>query len=145
MGSFETNIRSGSNRGGFTLVELIVAGVLLAMTMTLSVQMLSSVAQQRRQARQRQIATAEAANLMERITAQPYASITQDALQSWKLPDELDRRLPNAELEITTEETTQPPAGKRIHVTISWRNSKDAPAFTIGLTGWMFDQGEDAK
>ncbi len=127
-------------RSGFTLVEMIVAGILLAAVMSLSAQMLYAVAKGQRTAEQRQMTSTVAANLMERITAQPYETITNQQLQTWRLDSATQSRLPEAKLSISIEPEAGPPAGKRIVIEIQGQGPKGVPLSPVHLTGWVYER-----
>ena len=67
---------------GIMLVEMIIAGIVLAVVMTVYLQLMAATSRQQRYADHRQLAGEELANIMEGITAQPYEAIDQEKLQS---------------------------------------------------------------
>ena len=131
------------SRGGFTLVEMIVAGILLSVVMTVSMQMLAGYSKQQRLANRRQLAVAELANLIERITARPFSTVTTDNLQSLTINDAARARLPDAELRIEVNDQAGPPKGKQIRADIRWRQVGGEFTAPVRLATWIYAHTEE--
>lgn len=103
-------------RRGTTMVELLVAGVLLVALTAVCVQMLAVLAGHRRAVEQEQTAIREAANLMERLAAVPWDELTPEGVRDVRLSEEARRALPGGELEIsvTSSKFGEPLAGERV-------------------------------
>jgi Tfp pilus assembly protein PilV len=128
-------------RRGFTVFELGMAVMLLAVAMSVAVQVLGAVAQQRRAVQRRELAVQEVANLMERLTARPWERLADDAGQA-RLSDAAERSLPGAELKVAVEPADAPIVGKRVSIRLHWKNRAgefDAP---VRLTTWVYPQDE---
>jgi Tfp pilus assembly protein PilV len=125
-------------RAGFTILETIVAAILLAAMMTACLQLLGVTAQQRRAVQERQAAIREAGNVMEQVTAISLADLNQqhfDELQSfWKA----NSQLPGGELKIESADSPGPPTGKRINVTIRWQDRAGQWTAPVRLVSWKF-------
>ena len=107
-------------RRGTTLVEIVVAGILLGTVMSIAVPALGWVVRERRAADRRQQATLEVENLMEQITARGWDEITQETAANLELPDQVMQQLPEASLSCTVETKPDAPDAKRIHIELAW-------------------------
>jgi len=131
-------------RRGSLLAETAMSGVMLIIAMGLVAQVVGAVATQRRAWDRRQTAVFEAANLMERLTARPFDSLTTEGAKDLTLSNEAKRTLPEGELHIDINED-DPVGGdgsKRVFVQIQWRNRAgdwDAP---VRLTSWVHRRKE---
>ncbi len=67
-------------RSGFGLVELALTGFLLAVAMTLTLQVVGWIALNRRSTERRERAIVEASNLIERIKARPWDDLKTESL-----------------------------------------------------------------
>lgn len=128
-------------RRGSMLVELVVASIVLAVVMTVCMQLLAATSRQQRYADHRQLASEELANLMERITAEPYESIKQETLRTRKLGDTAATRLRDPQLDIAVEAVSDPRAGKKISLQLRWRDAGEVFAAPVRLTSWVYAPG----
>ncbi|MGH7202422.1 MAG: type II secretion system protein [Planctomycetaceae bacterium] len=126
--------RIGALRRGFTLVELIVAAILLGTLMLITVPTLKWASDQRRDAQKRQEAVEEAANLMERLTARPWDELTNENLQDVTLAEELRPQFPGAELEVAVQEADD---AKRIRILLHYADHAGRPTAPVRLTAWV--------
>lgn len=120
-----------------------MSAVMLMIAMTLTMKVLGWVAAERRTWDRRQWASQEVANLMERLTARPYESVTSSTVEKIGLSPQARQRLPDAELNVEVGENG--PAGgqdsKRIEVRLRWHNRAgewDAP---VRLVSWVYRGG----
>ena len=123
---------------GAILVEVGVALVVLSVAMILVAQMLAALGTQRRVAEQNALAQQEAANLMERLFATPWAELTQQAASQLNLSERCGPRLPGASLTAKVVPSDGPPAGKQLTIEIAWRGSQGAPARSVRLAAWRY-------
>jgi type II secretory pathway component PulJ len=123
---------------GFTLLEVSVAGALLFVLMVVAVQMLAWVASERRALVRRQWAAQEAANVMERIVAQPFDRVSSDPATAFELSEAARQVLPEAQLHVNVSDEPGQPAAKRIVVAVEWRPRPDQPAARVALTSWIY-------
>lgn len=127
---------------GFTLVELIIALMLLGTAMAVILPLMVSVSYQRRAAEQRQYALILAENLLDDLVARPWSDITQDTLTAVvaEVRDAEDVRgliLPDLEREVTV--TDQPDdAAKQITLQLRWRNRAGDFTAPVSLSAWKF-------
>ena len=126
-----TRLQFGHRRRGLTLLEIVVAMILLgAILMTVS-QLAIGVRRFRLETNQRRLAAQEASNVMEQIQSMqrnvPVAQV--------HLSDEVQQVLANAKLNVqlaaaATGET------QRVKVTISWTTESGQPAAPYTLVAW---------
>ena len=91
-------------RRGSLLVELALSAAMLMIAMGLTVKVLGWVGAQRRNWDRRQVAVQEAANLMERLTARPFASLTPESTRDLPLSARARQSLPKVELKVDVRE-----------------------------------------
>jgi hypothetical protein len=126
-------------RRGSLLAEVAMATVMVMIAMTLTVKVLGYVSSQRRAADHRQRAVQEAANVLERITADPYDEITAERARQLALALSAPPSLPGAELAVSVAEE-QPGAGrsaKRIAVRLRWHGRSGEWESPVRLTTWV--------
>ena len=131
-------------RGGFTLTETLVAGIILATAFAVATQMLIAASAQRKALDIRQVALIEAGNVMERLVAEPWSKLDATELGTWKLGPRAARALPGAKLEIKIEPTpgkqgTKEPAAKRLTVIVSHGGGNEQPAREVRLVAWRYE------
>ena len=130
------------NRRGFTLLEVMAAGALLAVAMTLAVHALGGMAADRRALDRRREATQEAANLMERLAATPWDDLTTEALAPVALSPEAAGALPDGTLKIAVSSRG---TLKRLAVEIRWRGQGGPPEAPVRLTSWVARRKEGPR
>jgi len=121
-------------RRGFTLIEVGVAGALLLVTMAMTAQALGWMAAERRAADRRREAVQEAANVLERLAARPWAELTPESARALRLSGPARRALPGGELAVDIAERD---GLKRIAVTVRWRGRSGGPEAPARLTAWV--------
>ena len=129
-------------RRGFTLLEVLAAGALLAVAMTLAVQALGWLAADRRALDRRREAAQEAANIMERLASTPWDDLTPEALDVAKLSPEARKALPGGILKVAV--TTQG-ALKRLAVEVRWRGQGGPAEAPVRLTSWVARRKESPR
>ncbi len=132
-------VRTGKTRRGSLLAEVAMSAVMLMIAMALTVKVLGWVGAERRAWDRRQWAVQEAANVMERVTSQPFENVTTSAMQGLALSPEARRLLPAAQLkvDVRADDPAGGPGSKRVAVQVRWHNSSgdwDAPA---RLVSWI--------
>jgi hypothetical protein len=138
-----TGIAAGSApraiRRGSLLPELAMATVMLTIAMALTVQVLSYAGQQRRAADQRQRAIVEAANAMERITAEPFEAVTAERARRLAVSPESAGSLPGAELAVEVAEESPGPgrSAKRVAVRLRWKGRSGEWEAPVRLVTWI--------
>jgi type II secretory pathway pseudopilin PulG len=125
-------------RRGTTLVEIAVAGALLAMLMAFAFQVLAlSAAQQRAQAR-RQRALAEASNAMERLAALPWDQLTSERAESQQRAQPTDSIAPSATWSVDIAQPPGEPNARRIAVEVRWPDAAGLSERPVRLVAWRY-------
>lgn len=125
-------------RRGFTLMETLVAGVILAATLTVCLQMLVTFAARNRAIRIRQTAIQEAANAMERLAASSWDDLTPGRVKNMRLGEEARQVLPGGKLEIDITPASEGPEAKRITAIVSWTSPHDPSTRSVRLLAWKY-------
>lgn len=126
---------------GFTLLECLVATGMLGVIFVLVGQWFAWDGVQRREAWQRQVATHEATNVLERLSLAPYETLTADNLAAIKLSPETQAWLIRGALQVSVSETTTPAPGKQLQVEVRWNGGHENPSAPVRLTTWRFAPG----
>ncbi len=137
--------RARRDRRGFGMIELAVAGILVAAGMTATVQVVGWVVVERRAVERRQRALVEASNLLERIAARPYDEITPEAAGRCRLAGPTADFLPGATLYLKVDTSTDAPGRKKIAVEIRWRDRSGRPEAPIRLVAWTYRHGRHSR
>ena len=128
-------------RRGSLLVEMTIAAAMLSVAMVMTVQVLGYSGQQRRASDQRQRAMLEVANLMERITAEPFDEVTAERARRLKIAPAAAGSLPGAELavEVAGANAAPGPGGlaKRIAIRLRWKGRSGEWEAPVRLTTWI--------
>jgi hypothetical protein len=125
-------------RRGTTIVELIVASAMLGTLLVICLQMAGALAAQQRTVQQRQLATLELANLMERIAARPWADVTPQAVAAEQPTPAARNRLPDAEVKVEVTTPAAEPDAKRIAASIRWKDRSGGFLPPVTLTTWKY-------
>ncbi len=129
-------------RPGFTLIETIVALVVLAAAMLAVVQTVAVVSRQRQLTERRALAVQEVANVMERVYGLPWSELTQERAAEDTLSPACRQRLPAATLQVTVQAVGDPQNEKRILVEIDWQGADGGRSRPVRLTAWRFRSQE---
>lgn len=127
-------------RQGFTVIECCAAAAMLLATLTVVVSLLTTVARQRQIARCHAQALLEADNLLERLTAEPYAELTSERVEAMNLDSHIAERLPQGAVEVRVDEEAGPPERKRIAIEITWRHPRSDQQQRQRLATWVYSQ-----
>ncbi len=114
---------------------------MLLVVMALAAQLFAWDARERREAWRRHVAQQEAANVLERLSADAPTALNAERLDALTLSKESADWLPEGMLRASATEVASPHAGKRIQIEITWRQSSGHPASPVRLTGWAFAPG----
>src|SRR5262245_24680599 len=101
----------GSRRAGFTIVETIISLGIFGTALALSAQWLAATAMLRRETARRQTAEAEAANVLERLTAEAWEALAPGE-HARPLSDAAGE-LPEGSVRVTIAEESRPLAARR--------------------------------
>ncbi len=125
-------------RRGFTVVESCVAAALLGAALAISVALFTSVARQRQAAGRHARAVLMADNLLARITAEPYESLSAE--RALEICNEAGGTPSQAAA--TIAEIAGSPPGKKITVALDWQPHGQGPPARHQVATWVF-QPED--
>ena len=125
-------------RRGTSIVEMIVASVLLAAVMAASVQMLVVSSAGRRALQRRQVALQEASNLMEHLAARPWDDLTPQAVAAVQPSQWARQALSQPSVEIEIVASPDDPAAKRIAVTLDWQQGSGRQRPRVQLVSWRY-------
>jgi hypothetical protein len=126
-------------RGGFSVVEMSVALVVLAAAMLALVQTVAVVGRQRQLAERMALATQETGNLMERLHTWAWDDLTPERAAALRLSDACRDRLPDPQLKVSVEPAGEVPRGKQVHIELDWRESHGGRSLTIRRTAWRYE------
>jgi len=125
-------------RCGFTLLEVLISGTLLGAVLIVSAQMVWGIARQREAILDRQIALAEAGNVMERLFARSWQELTEEAVEEERLSDDFEGAFSGGKLSIEIGTLPEDLAAKRIVVKVSWVHEPDQPDRTVQLVALRY-------
>jgi Tfp pilus assembly protein PilV len=129
-------------RRGSTLLEMMIAAAMLGTLLTVCLQLCQAAAGQRRAADQRQCATLELANLMDRIAAQPWEELTAAALAGERPSPWAAGQLPGAELKVDISAPGDEPDARRITAALRWQDRSGRLGPPLQLTTWRYRSGQ---
>ena len=130
-------MRHFHRRRGVSLLEVCVAGVLLATMITTGVQTLRLIGLRQRANAERQTAIEEANTALERLSLVPPGRLTSDAPE---LAPHAVASLPSGKLNATVDETPGDSRGKRLTVEVNWQQPEGAVARPVRLSAWVYPQ-----
>lgn len=131
-------------RRGVVMLEVVVGCGLLAVLLALAVQLLSVTALQRRHTERRAIALEQAANVVERVSAVPYAEITPERLAAIELSPEVRQILPGGTARLFVDDEAGDVPAKRVRVEIQWTGAGGRTEAPARLTYWFYPPAEGA-
>ena len=132
-----------TKRRGMSLLEVSVAGVLLAALLTVCVQFLGATAARRRAMEDRQTAILEAGNVMERLGARQWHELTPETARAMELSEEAQQSLAEARLEVEVAEVPDEAGARRVAVAVHWEDGSGRPQRPVRLVAWRYRIGEE--
>jgi len=118
----------------------MITGVLLGVLMMIVTPLLGVVIKQRQAAERRLVAHEEVANVMERLTQQPWDELTPQKVKDVAVSSAAAALLDDAELAVTVTAVDESPAAKRVAVELNWIDSSRNAAAPVRLTSWVYRQ-----
>ena len=134
---------SGECRRGMTLTECVVALGVLSIAMVAVVQLLGTMASQRRAAEQRRVALQELANQAESLAAAPWEELDPATLTRWQASPELAAALPTASCRIEIKEIDEELLTRQVRLQVDWKNSSGQTVKPVELTIWRYQPQEE--
>ena len=129
-----------TSRSGSLVIELLVAGSLLAIVTASVIPTLGWLVRQRKFNQERQAATLEIGNLMERLTALDWNDLTPQRVEQLQLSEDVQKLL--AEPRLTIAVNNEGDASKHILVQISWEIGPGRAAPPVRLAAWVYRRGK---
>jgi hypothetical protein len=124
------------------MVELVVALVLLAAALVATAQIVSLATNQRREISRRQLATLEAANVLEHVVGRAWEGLNNEQLAEFALSERARQTLPGARLNVEISDVPGPPQAKRIAVEVSWEAHGPDAVASARLVAWKHRAAE---
>src|SRR5687767_11068521 len=118
-----SNRSARRNCRGTSLLECIVALVILSLSMLALVQLVAAASNQRRLTEDRRAAMQEIANQAERIAAMPWEDTAPGKFTGWEASGELVVAIPGAVCRAESTDEPGPPAARRIRLEVAWSDS----------------------
>jgi Prokaryotic N-terminal methylation motif len=137
--------RAPDRRRGFGLIEMAIAGALIAVAMTVTVQVVGWIALERRAVERRERALLEAENLMERIVAAPWQDLSTESVKRFSLSETTAGFLRSPTLDVIVTPFDDAPARKKVVVEIRWLDRTGRPEAPVRLVAWAYRRGEVAR
>jgi hypothetical protein len=125
------------------LLELALSAALLGALTIVSLQMLAALSAQRRAAEQRAVATQEAANLVERVSALPWSEVTPQRVAEMRMSPAAQETLEGATLTLSATEEDGPPAAKHVRVEIDWDGAGPRVNPPVQLHTWLYEAARE--
>jgi prepilin-type N-terminal cleavage/methylation domain-containing protein len=126
-------------RGGFTILESIVAIGLLAVLMTITIQMLKLASLHQRVAERRAIELQTVQAVAELAENMHWNELSPTAIGHFRIPEAVQSYLPNEQLHVAMVDENEP-AAKRISIEIQHTGAKGQPGGATRLTTWVFPE-----
>lgn len=124
-------------RRGMMLFEIIVATVMIAIMITITIQLMVALGKQRRTMVRRARAIQTAANVMERLAAEGWDHVTPEASVRYQpLIDSADLPVANLDIQVVEDDDAWP--AKRVTVIVSWRGGLAPVASKVRLATWAY-------
>ena len=130
--------RTRHRRRGYGLIEMGVAGVLLATMTLLTLQLVGWSARDRQAIARREAATVLVANVLERVLARPDAEITTDGVGSMVAALIKDRppALGTLRVEVTPAASVAGLSQKKVVVEVTWPRNLAEMGAPVRLIAW---------
>ena len=128
---------------GFTIVEMIGALGLLAITISIVMPVFLIVARERYAAEQRQFAIQHAANLLEQPVTRRWSELEVGELNLPDASSELISLLPKLERKLTVREVDDAIPTRQITVSVRWQNGARQMVAPIQISTFVFRKKED--
>ena len=128
-------------RRGFTLIEIVVATILLATLMTISLQFLVRARLQRGAVERREAALQAAGNVMQRLTALEWSELTPEAAAAVTLDDDATAATGGGSVKASVDTRQEEEiAAKRIAVEVHIPQQGGGEQAPVRLTSWVYQR-----
>lgn len=129
-----------NTRRGYMLMETMAGAAVLAVLITICLQMFASLSISRRAAERRAMALQEAANTIERVSALSWDEITSEKLATMTMTPSVQELLVGGALKLTLRPVETAPPAKQVQVEITWRNDTGGTDAPVRLNYWFYAQ-----
>lgn len=129
-----------TRRAGFTVIECCAAAAMLVATLTVVMTLFAAVAGKRQTITWQAVAIVEADNLLERLTAEPYAALTSERVEAMDLGSGVVEQLPQGTVAVRVEQQAGPPERKRIEVEVAWQPPRSDQPRRHRVVTWVYAQ-----
>jgi hypothetical protein len=128
-----------TRRRGYSIIELALALFLFMTAMGLTVKVLGWVGTERRGADRRLWAVQVVSNVMDRLSAEPFESVTADRARTIADEAAAGKAVPGAswEIAVNDEREAVPPA-KRVSLQLHWNDRSGGWDGPVRLTSWVY-------
>jgi hypothetical protein len=134
-----------SRRRGFGLIEMAIAGVLIVVAMTVTVQVVGSIALERKAVERRERALLEVENVLERVVSWPWDELTTESMRRYSVSSASAGFLRNPTLNVTVTPLEVAPVRKKVIVELRWLDRSGRPEAPVRLVGWVYRKAEVAR
>jgi type II secretory pathway pseudopilin PulG len=128
-------------RAGTTLVEIVATTVLLASATVFAAELLLRASESRRLAREQQTARQEVANVLERLTAEPWEKLTPERAAAIEISPAALQAVPTGALAVEIAPAAGDASARRIVARFTWRDRRGQPRPTVQLAAWVYRPG----
>lgn len=127
-------------RAAFTMIEIMVAVLLLGTLTAVCLRFFAGVNGQRREQFAQLAATQEAANVMERLAAAAWDDLPKRSGQRFALSPQARKSLPEGRVEVEVLDVTGPPPARRVIATVLWRPLPGEPERKARVAAWRYKE-----
>ena len=125
-------------RGGVSIVEALVAMVLIGVVTIGVARLLGPVVRLQRASQRRLVAITEVANFAEGLMGVEYDELTPAWANTARMSDVARARLPGASFRVTVREIGSHPAAKQIQIELDWQIHLDESMEPVRTVAWKY-------
>jgi hypothetical protein len=141
----DRSVLATRRRRGFGLIEMAIAGVLIVVAMTVTVQIVGSIALERKAVERRERALLEVENVLERVVTWPWDELTTESMRRYSISSASAGFLRNPALKVTVTPLEDAPVRKKVLVELRWLDRSGRPETPVRLVGWVYRKAEVAR
>jgi hypothetical protein len=131
-----------SSRRAMAILDVLVAGIAISTAALLAASAITVVNRSRHRADRLQFAVQELNNQLERASSLKWDELTPEALAKFQKSEMAVARIPEARLELSVSEISQPRQAKKLAAKMDWPDSDQNRQQPLRLTTWVFAQQE---
>ncbi len=122
---------------GFSLIEVVAAAAVMGVAMTLAAQLVLSVTDLRRAAREHQIAREEVAGALEQLSVVPWEKLTEERAAQIMASTAAKDSIASGELTVEISPVAGEPESRRLVARFTWRNRRGEPQPPVQAVAWV--------